>query len=184
MPLALDLTSTLDSGSIFPRATTERAISPRSAVTSFSGGIGLAFFKVADPTPIVNLAIGPRTFRPSIFGKIATATYIMTVVMVAPALVKVGVPMHVAHMLAFYFAVLSEVSPPVGLSPSAAAAITGGNPFTSMMQAWKYSLPAFLCTTYFLSRQNIIGVRVANNHAFVIFKLQVINGNPEKLHAL
>jgi TRAP-type uncharacterized transport system fused permease subunit len=73
-----------------------------------------------------------------------TATYIMTVVMVAPALVKVGLPMHVAHMLAFYFAVLSEVSPPVGLSPSAAAAITGGNPFKSMMQAWKYSLPAFL----------------------------------------
>ena len=73
-----------------------------------------------------------------------TATYIMTVVMVAPALVKVGLPMHVAHMLAFYFAVLSEVSPPVGLSPSAAAAVTGGNPFKSMMQAWKYSLPAFL----------------------------------------
>jgi TRAP-type uncharacterized transport system fused permease subunit len=68
----------------------------------------------------------------------------MTVVMVAPALVKVGLPMHVAHMLAFYFAVLSEVSPPVGLSPSAAAAVTGGNPFKSMMQAWKYSLPAFL----------------------------------------
>ncbi len=73
-----------------------------------------------------------------------TATYIMTVVMVAPALVKVGVPVHVAHLLVFYFAVLSEVSPPVGLSPSAAAAVTGGNPFGSMMQAWKYSLPAFL----------------------------------------
>ena len=73
-----------------------------------------------------------------------TATYIMTVVMVAPALVKVGVPMHVAHLLAFYFAVLSEVSPPVGLSPSAAAAVTGGNPFGAMMQAWKYCLPAFL----------------------------------------
>ncbi len=73
-----------------------------------------------------------------------TATYIMTVVMVAPALMKVGVPEHVAHLLAFYFAVLSEVSPPVGLSPSAAAAVTGGNPFASMMQAWKYSLPAFL----------------------------------------
>jgi TRAP transporter 4TM/12TM fusion protein len=73
-----------------------------------------------------------------------TATYIMTVVMVAPALVKVGMPDYVAHLLAFYFAVLSEVSPPVGLSPSAAAAVTGGNPFASMMQSWKYSLPAFL----------------------------------------
>ncbi len=78
-----------------------------------------------------------------------TATYIMTVVMVAPALVKVGVPIYVAHLLAFYFAVLSEVSPPVGLSPSAAAAITGGNPFASMMQAWKYSLPAFLVPFFF-----------------------------------
>jgi len=73
-----------------------------------------------------------------------TATYIMTVVMVAPALVKVGIGSHVAHLLVFYFAVLSEVSPPVGLSPSAAAAVTGGSPFGSMMQAWKYSLPAFL----------------------------------------
>jgi TRAP-type uncharacterized transport system fused permease subunit len=78
-----------------------------------------------------------------------TATYIMTVIMVAPALVKVGVPAHVAHLLAFYFAVLSEVSPPVGLSPSAAAAVTGGNPFASMMQAWKYSLPAFLVPFFF-----------------------------------
>jgi len=69
--------------------------------------------------------------------------------MVAPALVKVGVPDYVAHLLAFYFAVLSEVSPPVGLSPSAAAAVTGGNPFKSMMQAWKYSLPAFLVPFFF-----------------------------------
>ncbi len=80
-----------------------------------------------------------------------TATYIMTVVMVAPALVKIGVPMHVAHLLVFYFAVLSEVSPPVGLSPCAAAAVTGGNPFASMMQAWKYSLPAFLVPFFFSS---------------------------------
>lgn len=78
-----------------------------------------------------------------------TATYIMTVVMVAPALVKVGIPENVAHLLAFYFAVLSEVSPPVGLSPSAAAAVTGGNPFGAMMQAWKYSLPAFVVPFFF-----------------------------------
>jgi TRAP-type uncharacterized transport system fused permease subunit len=59
------------------------------------------------------------------------------------------VPAHVAHLLAFYFAVLSEVSPPVGLSPSAAAAVTGGNPFRAMMHAWKYSLPAFLVPFFF-----------------------------------
>jgi TRAP-type uncharacterized transport system fused permease subunit len=40
--------------------------------------------------------------------------------------------------------VLSEVSPPVALSPFAAAAITGGNPYRTMMLTWKYALPCFL----------------------------------------
>ncbi len=96
-----------------------------------------------------------------------TATYIMTVIMIAPALVKVGVPVHVAHLLAFYFAVLSEVSPPVGLSPSAAAAVTGGNPFGAMMHAWKYSLPAFLVPFFFSATTEgasllIVGARPAD----------------------
>jgi len=102
-------------------------------IMSLSGGIPLAaLFLALLASMIIGLSLP------------ITATYIMTVVMVAPALVKVGLPMHVAHLLAFYFAVLSEVSPPVGLSPSAAAAVTGGNPFGAMMQSWKYSLPAFL----------------------------------------
>lgn len=102
-------------------------------IMSLSGGtlLGALFFSM-----IASFVIG--------LSLPITATYIMTVVMVAPALVKVGLPSHVAHLLAFYFAVLSEVSPPVGLSPSAAAAVTGGQPFGAMMQAWKYSLPAFL----------------------------------------
>ncbi|MGQ9457560.1 MAG: TRAP transporter permease, partial [Anaerolineae bacterium] len=96
-----------------------------------------------------------------------TATYIMTVIMIAPALVKVGVPDYVAHLLAFYFAVLSEVSPPVGLSPSAAAAVTGGNPFKAMMHAWKYSLPAFLVPFFFASTKEgtsllLIGANVVD----------------------
>jgi TRAP-type uncharacterized transport system fused permease subunit len=47
-------------------------------------------------------------------------------------------------MFIFYYAVLSEVSPPTALSPFAAAALTGGNPFRTMMLTWKYTLPAFL----------------------------------------
>ena len=102
-------------------------------IMSLSGGIPtVALFLALLASMIIGLSLP------------ITATYIITVVMVAPALVKVGLPMHVAHLLAFYFAVLSEVSPPVGLSPSAAAAVTGGNPFGAMMQSWKYSLPAFL----------------------------------------
>jgi TRAP transporter 4TM/12TM fusion protein len=73
-----------------------------------------------------------------------TASYIIAAVMVAPALVQAGVAETAAHMFIFYYAVLSEVSPPTALSPFAAAALTGGNPFTTMMLTWKYTLPAFL----------------------------------------
>jgi TRAP transporter 4TM/12TM fusion protein len=73
-----------------------------------------------------------------------TASYIIAAVMVAPALTQAGVPPVAAHMFIFYYAVLSEVSPPTALSPFAAAAITGGNPFQTMMLTWKYTLPAFL----------------------------------------
>jgi TRAP transporter 4TM/12TM fusion protein len=73
-----------------------------------------------------------------------TASYIIAAVMVAPALTQTGVPAVAAHMFIFYYAVLSEVSPPTALSPFAAAALTGGNPFTTMMLTWKYTLPAFV----------------------------------------
>ena len=73
-----------------------------------------------------------------------TASYIIAAVMVAPALVQSGVPVAAAHMFIFYYAVLSEVSPPTALSPFAAAALTGGNPFKTMMLTWKYTLPAFV----------------------------------------
>jgi TRAP transporter 4TM/12TM fusion protein len=73
-----------------------------------------------------------------------TATYLVAVPTVIPALVQLGVPAPAAHMFVFYYAVLSEVSPPVALSPFAAAAITGGNPYKTMMLTWKYALPCFL----------------------------------------
>jgi TRAP-type uncharacterized transport system fused permease subunit len=73
-----------------------------------------------------------------------TATYLVAVPTVIPALVTLGVPPAAAHMFVFYYAVLSEVSPPVALSPFAAAAITGGNPYKTMMLTWKYALPCFL----------------------------------------
>jgi TRAP transporter 4TM/12TM fusion protein len=73
-----------------------------------------------------------------------TASYIIAAVMVAPALVQAGVPPAAAHMFIFYYAVLSEVSPPTALSPFAAAALTGANPFATMMLTWKYTLPAFV----------------------------------------
>jgi len=79
-----------------------------------------------------------------------TASYIICAVITAPALIKLGVPDFAAHMFIFYYAVLSEVSPPTALSPFAAAAITGGNPYKTTLQCWKYTVPAFLLPFLFV----------------------------------
>ena len=87
-----------------------------------------------------------------------TASYIIAAVMVAPALVRSGVPDFAAHMFIFYYAVLSEVSPPTALSPFAAAALTGGNPFKTMILTWKYTLPAFVVPFVFTLRPEGAGL--------------------------
>jgi TRAP-type uncharacterized transport system fused permease subunit len=87
-----------------------------------------------------------------------TASYIICAVIAAPALTKLGVPDFAAHMFIFYYAVLSEVSPPTALSPFAAAAITGGDPYVTTMQAWKYTLPAFLVPFVFVLDPQGIGL--------------------------
>jgi TRAP transporter 4TM/12TM fusion protein len=79
-----------------------------------------------------------------------TASYIICAVIAAPAMIKLGVPDVAAHMFIFYYSVLSEVSPPTALSPFAAAAVTGGDPYKTTLQAWKYTLPAFLVPFVFV----------------------------------
>ena len=87
-----------------------------------------------------------------------TASYIICAVIAAPALTKLGVPDYAAHMFIFYYAVLSEVSPPTALSPFAAAAITGGDPYITTLQAWKYTLPAFLVPFVFILDPDGVGL--------------------------
>jgi TRAP transporter 4TM/12TM fusion protein len=87
-----------------------------------------------------------------------TASYIICAVIAAPALMKLGVPAIAAHMFIFYYSVLSEVSPPTALSPFAAAAITGGDPYLTTLQAWKYTLPAFLVPFVFVLDPQGIGL--------------------------
>jgi len=87
-----------------------------------------------------------------------TASYIICAVIAAPALMKLGVPDFAAHMFIFYYAVLSEVSPPTALSPFAAAAITGGDPYKTTLQSWKYTLPAFVVPFVFVLDPLGVGV--------------------------
>jgi len=87
-----------------------------------------------------------------------TASYIICAVIAAPALIALKVPEYAAHMFIFYYAVLSEVSPPTALSPFAAAAITGGDPYKTTLQCWKYTAPAFLVPFMFVLDPSGIGL--------------------------
>ncbi len=87
-----------------------------------------------------------------------TASYIIAVIICAPALTQLGVPDFAAHMFVFYYAILSEVSPPTALSPFAAAALTGGNPYKTTLYAWKYTLPAFIVPFMFTLDPKGVGI--------------------------
>jgi TRAP transporter 4TM/12TM fusion protein len=73
-----------------------------------------------------------------------TASFVIAAVIIGPALKDLGVSDAETYMFIFYYAVLSEVSPPTALSAFAASAITGGNAYRTMLATWKYTLPAFL----------------------------------------
>jgi TRAP transporter 4TM/12TM fusion protein len=83
-----------------------------------------------------------------------TASFIIAAVIIAPALTTLGVATPEAYMFIFYYAVLSEVSPPTALAAVAAAAITGGNAFKTMIMTGKYTLPAFLVPLAFVLTPN------------------------------
>ncbi|MGR6921295.1 TRAP transporter permease [[Actinomadura] parvosata] len=83
-----------------------------------------------------------------------TASFIIAAVIIGPALFDLGVTRPEAYMFVFYYAVLSEVSPPTALSAVAAAAITGGNTYRTMMMTWRYTLPAFLVPFAFVLTPN------------------------------
>ncbi|MBK8019685.1 MAG: TRAP transporter fused permease subunit [Betaproteobacteria bacterium] len=87
-----------------------------------------------------------------------TASYIICAVVAAPALIHVGIADYAAHMFIFYYAVLSEVSPPTALSPFAAAAITGGDPYRTTLSSWKYTLPAFVTPFMFVLAPEGVGL--------------------------
>ena len=87
-----------------------------------------------------------------------TASFIIAAVIIAPALTELGVARPEAYMFIFYYAVLSEVSPPTALAAVAAAAITGGNAYKTMIATFKYTLPAFLVPLAFVITPNGSGL--------------------------
>ena len=62
-----------------------------------------------------------------------SATYIITSIMAAPALVELGVPTLVAHMFVFYFGILADLTPPTAISTYATSSIAGGGRYDRMV---------------------------------------------------
>jgi TRAP transporter 4TM/12TM fusion protein len=118
-----------------------------SIIISYAGG---NIFLTAVYTAIIVWVIG--------LAVPVTASYIIAVVIAAPAMIQLGVPDFAAHMFVFYYAILSEVSPPTALSCFAAAALTKGNPYKTTMYAWKYTLPAFIVPFMFTLDPKGVGI--------------------------
>lgn len=75
-----------------------------------------------------------------------TASYILVATLLAPVIVELGaqqglvIPLIAVHLFVFYFGVMADVTPPVGLATFAAAAISGEDPIATGMQGFTYSL--------------------------------------------
>jgi TRAP transporter 4TM/12TM fusion protein len=73
-----------------------------------------------------------------------SATYIITSIMAAPALVQLGLPVLVAHMFVFYFGILADLTPPTAISTYATSSIAGADVWRTQWLAMMLALSGFL----------------------------------------
>lgn len=91
-------------------------------------------------------------------GMTALSVYIMTVVLIAPALVRLGVPPIAAHMFLFYFGCLAFITPPVAVEAFIAAGISGGHPFKTGFQAMRLGFGAYIVPWAFMFSPGILWI--------------------------
>lgn len=89
-------------------------------------------------------------------GMTAVSVYILTVILLAPALIKAGVEPISAHMFLFYFGCLSFITPPVCVGAYIAAGISGGDPWRTGFRAVRLGFAAFLVPWAFVFNPGIL----------------------------
>lgn len=114
--------------------------------------VDLASALTSEPVVVLMLTAVLAAVAVSVLGLAVpvTASFIISWVVIGPALITLGVEPAETAMFIFYYAVLSEVTPPTALAAVAAAALTGGDVMKTMWQTWKYTLPAFLVPLAFV----------------------------------
>ena len=97
-----------------------------------------------------------------------TANYVVVASLMAAVLVEVGAasgfifPLIAVHLFVFYFGLMADVTPPVGLASYAAAAISGGDPLRTGMQAFWYSLRTAILPIVFLFNHELLLIGIEN----------------------
>ena len=87
-----------------------------------------------------------------------TPAYIVMVSLLVPALIKLGVATPAAHMFAFYFAVLSAITPPVALAVFAAAALAKANMWRSGFEAMRIAAAGFIVPFMFAYEPALLSI--------------------------
>ena len=121
-----------------------------TALLELSGGmiIPAMFF-----TMITSLLLG--------MGVPTTANYVITSTIAAPALVQMNVPVLAAHMFAFYFGIVADVTPPVALAAYAGAGIAGANPLKTGCIAAKLAIAAFIVPYIFVLAPELLMINAS-----------------------
>ena len=102
--------------------------------------------------------------------------YLLLATIMAPALVKFGVPLMAAHLFILYFGCLSMITPPVALAAYAAGAIGGADLMKTGFAAWKLALSGFIVPFMFVYGPPLLlkGTPIEIAQAFVSASLGVI----------
>ncbi len=128
----------------------------------FVSGLGLKFTQ-----SVIELSGGNLLFLLALTGISAiilgmgittTAVYITVAALIVPALVKIGVEPIAAHMFAFYFGVVSTITPPVALASFAAAAIAKTPPMATALESTRVGIAKYLVPLVFVYNPSLLFV--------------------------
>ncbi|MEE4186945.1 MAG: TRAP transporter permease [Roseobacter sp.] len=109
-----------------------------------------------------------------------TANYIVVSSLMAPVIVSVGaqsgliVPLIAVHLFVFYFGILADDTPPVGLAAYAAAAISRGDPIMTGVQGFAYDIRTALLPFMFIFNTDLLLIDVGPFKAVFVFVISLI----------
>ncbi|MFP7672714.1 TRAP transporter permease [Marivita sp. S0852] len=117
-------------------------------------GVGLRFASLlsglAEDQLILSLILMALACLLLGMGMPTVPAYLIIVLVMGPALQKLGVPIIHTHMFVLYFGVLSAITPPVALAAFAAAPIAGASPMAAALEASRLALPGFVIPFAFI----------------------------------